>query len=148
MGEIAAVFGLNWKLLLIQSVNFGLLLLVLWKFLYIPLVGMMDKRQKAIEKSVVDAESAEKKLSDIKEEESSILKSATIDGEKIVEKARTNAKSKEAELMAEANTKRERVISDAGLKAEEIKKRAHEESKQEIARVAILAAEKVLREKV
>ena len=147
MGEIAAVFGINWKLLLIQGVNFGLLLLVLWKFLYTPLVRMMGERQAAIEKGVKDAEKAEQKLSEIKEEEDSIIKTATIEGEKIVDKARNEAKSRESELLAEANAKSERVMSDAALKAEEIKKKAHAESKEEIARVAILAAEKVLRER-
>ena len=147
MGEIAAVFGINWKLLLIQGVNFGLLLLILWKVLYIPLVRIMGERQAAIEKGVKDAEKAEQKLSDIKEEEDSIVKKATLKGEKIVDKARVQAKTKEEEMLKEANAKSERVIGDAGLKAEEIKKQAHEESKNEIARMAVLAAEKVLREK-
>ena len=147
MGEIAAVFGINWKLLLIQSVNFGVLLLILWRYLYTPLVKMMAKRQTAIEQGVKDAEAADTKLTEIKENEGTILKTATVEGEKIVEKARGRAKEKEAELMVEANSKSERVIGDASLKAEEIKKKAHEESKEEIARVAILAAEKVLRDK-
>ena len=147
MGEIAAVFGINWKLLLIQSVNFGVLLLILWRYLYTPLVKMMAKRQTAIEQGVKDAEAADTKLTEIKENEGTNLKTATVEGEKIVEKARGRAKEKEAELMSEANLKSERVIGDAGLKAEEIKKKAHEESKEEIARVAILAAEKVLRDK-
>ena len=147
MGEIAAVFGINGKLLLIQSVNFGLLLLILWKFLYTPLVKVMAERQAAIEKGVKDAEKAEKKLEDIKEEEISILKSATNKGEKIVQKAVDQAKSKELELIHDANQKSERVLADAGLKAEEIKRVAHEESKAEVAQVAILAAEKILREK-
>ena len=145
MGEIAAVFGINWKLLLIQSVNYGVLLLILWKYLYTPVVKMMAERQAAIEQGVKDAEDAEKKLSEIKDDESTILKTATIEGEKIVEKARNRAKDKEIELMGEANLKSDRAISDANLKAEEIKKQAHEESKEEIARVAVLAAEKVLR---
>ena len=147
MGEIAAVFGINWKLLIIQAVNFGLLLLILWKFLYIPLVRMMAERQAAIEKGVKDAEKAEQKLADIKDEEDSIIKTATIEGEKIVDKAKTEAKNKEVDLLREANAKSERVVSDASQKAEEIKKKAHEESKEEIARLAVLAAEKVLKEK-
>jgi F-type H+-transporting ATPase subunit b len=147
MGEIGAVFGINGKLLLIQSVNFGLLLLILWKFLYLPLVKVMGERQSMIEKGVKDAEKAEVKLSEIKEEETSILSSATAEGEKMVHKAIEQGKLREADLVMEANRKSERVIKDASLKAEEIKRIAHEESKAEVARVAVLAAEKILREK-
>lgn len=146
MGEIAAVFGINWKLLLIQSINFGLLLLILWKFLYKPLVRMIAKRQETIEQGVKDAEKAEINLLEVNEQKDSILQGATDEGEKIVGKAVETAKQKETELLKEANSKSERVIADAALKAEEIKKVAHEESKAEIAKIAVLAAEKVIRE--
>ena len=46
------------KSLLIQAVNFGLLLLVLIKLLYRPLLGMMDERTRAIKKALEEAEAA------------------------------------------------------------------------------------------
>jgi len=147
MEEIVRVFGINWKLLLIQGVNFGLLLLILWRFLYRPLIQMISKRQEVISKGVEDANKAEERLDEINEEKESIITSATSEGEEIVQKAVESAKKRETELLKEANAKGERVISDAGLKAEEIKRLALEESKGEIARIAVLSAEKVIREK-
>ena len=112
-----------------------------------PLTKMMGERQSVIEKSVKDAEEIEERLGEVKEEKDSILKTATIEGEKIVDKAREEARNQEAKIVNEANQKSDRIIDDASLKGEEIKRKAYEESKEEIARVAILAAEKVLREK-
>lgn len=147
MEEIVKVFGINWKLLLIQGVNFGVLLLILWRLLYRPLISIISKRQEAIKKGVEDANKAEEKLNEINEEKESIITSATLEGEEIVQKATEAAKVREAELLKEANLKGERVLSEADLKAEELKRLALEESRGEIARIAVLGAEKVLRQR-
>lgn len=145
MSEIIGVFGINGKLLVIQAVNFGILLLVLWHFLYKPVIKMLNERQGVIEQGVKDAEEAGNKLQAVADEKASMLTAATKDGDTIVEKAVEQARVKEGELIKEAQLKSERVISEAGEKAEEIKKQAFEESKREIARTAILTAEKILK---
>ena len=43
MGQVLAAFGIDWRLLLINSINFGLLLLALWYFLYGPLMKMLEE---------------------------------------------------------------------------------------------------------
>lgn len=144
MEEIIGVFGINWKLLLIQSVNFGLLLLILWRFLYRPLARIVDERQKIIETGVRDAETAAKTLSSVKDKSDTIIIKATSKGEVIVAKATAEAKVRESKLLAEANTRSESVIEEAKQKAQEIKRKALSDSESEIARLAILSAEKVL----
>ena len=56
MEAIIEVFGLDTKLLFIQAVNFALLLIILWWFLYRPLARIVGERQQVIEKGVKDAE--------------------------------------------------------------------------------------------
>ncbi len=46
------------KTLLIQALNFGLLLAVLWRFLYRPLLAKMNERTEAIRKSLDEAQAA------------------------------------------------------------------------------------------
>lgn len=147
MEAIIEVFGIDWRLLLIQAFNFGLLLLILWWFLYRPLARIVGERQQVIEKGVKDAEKAQTRLSEVADEADGIRKEATLEGEKIVATATTEAKTREAKLMSEANAKAETTIEDAHLKAEEIKRKALADSEAEIARIAVLGAEKVLREK-
>ena len=47
--------------------------------------------------------------------------------------------------MAGANTKAEGIVKDAEAKGEDIKTQAKKDSEAEIAKLAVLAAEKVLR---
>ncbi len=147
MEEIVKVFGIKWELVLIQAVNFGLLLLILWWFLYRPLVSIISKRQQVIEQGVANAKKAESRVKEIEEEKDSIILNATTEGGLIIDKAKESASVKESEIISEANDKSSRILESANAKSEEIKKRALEESKGEITRMAVLAAEKILREK-
>ncbi len=147
MNEILGVFGINWKLLLVQAFNFGVLLLALWYFLYRPVIVMLENRRQTIEKGVKDAERAEERLTEIDSERDEIITKATTEGSKIVGDAKVRGDEKASEIVGEANTRADSILSDAAARAQEAKERALRESKDEIASVAILAAEKVLRSK-
>lgn len=147
MEQVATVFGLDWRLLIIQAVNFGLLLVIMWRFLYRPLARIMDERQKVIEKGVHDSEKAEQRLKEIEAERTGVLKKAATESDSIIEQATKHAKEKESEIVTDARTHGDHIVRDAEQKAEEIRKQAYEESKADIARIAVLSAEKILRER-
>jgi len=147
MSELFAAFGLNWKLLLTQAFNFGLLLIVLTYFLYKPVLKMIDERRAKIEKGVEDAEAAAKKLEAAKTEGQKIVGEASREGEGIVASARTRAEERAAEIVRNAESQAQGTLSDAKSRAEEAKRQALKESEREIARAAMLAAEKILKEK-
>lgn len=147
MGEIIDTFGVDWRLLVIQAINFGLLLLILWYFLYSPVTNMLDKRRNVIEKGVKDAKSAEVKLAEIKEDEDKIIDKATKKASKLVEEGKQRAIIHEAELMQQAEKRSANVVKEARQKAKEAKRQALEESRGEIARLAILGAEKILKKR-
>jgi len=56
MSELFSAFGVNWKLLLIQAVNFGLLLAALTYFLYKPILKIIDERREKVAEGVRTAE--------------------------------------------------------------------------------------------
>lgn len=147
MGELFAAFGLNWKLLLTQAFNFGLLLVVLTYFLYKPVLKMIDERRETISKGVQDAEVAAKKLEAAKSEGAKIVGEASREGEGIVASARTRADEKAAEILKNAEAQAQNALSDAKARAEEAKRQALKESEKEITRAAMLAAEKILKER-
>src|SRR3989344_5833992 len=62
MSQVLSVFGIDWRLLLINAVNFGLVLLALWYFLYAPVLKMLEERRKKVSDGVRDAESAKREL--------------------------------------------------------------------------------------
>ena len=147
MEEILGTFGINWKLLLIQAINFGILLLILHRVLYRPLVRMMNERQAVLEKGVKDAEDAETKLSEIEEEKQEIITDANKEAERIVASSHAYGKSLSDEAKRDAEAQKERILKDAEAKAAELSRQAIKESEREISEMIVLGAEKVLREK-
>ncbi len=145
MQEILTTFGIDWRLIVIQIFNFALLLALLWYFLYKPVLSMLDARKAKIEQGVRDAEAAGENLARAEEEKAAILKAAHGSAEEVLVRAKDAATEKGAGVLAEAAQKSERVLAEAALKAREIEERARKESEDEIAKMAILAAEKILK---
>ena len=146
MEALFSAFGIEWKLLLAQGVNFLMLLVGLTYFLYKPVLKMMKDRQDFIAKGVKEAEGAMQARVSIDAERSGIIGKAEVDASGIVARAEEEGKSKRAEIIDTAKTRSEAMIVEARLQAEELARQALEQSKKEIARVAILAAEHILRE--
>ncbi len=145
MSEFAAAFGLDWKLLIIQAINFGALLAILSYFLYKPLMKMIDERQAKIAEGVRMAESASTRLAEAKAEGDQLIGTASREAEGLVAAARGRADEKGVEILKQAEERAQRVLKEAQAHAEEAKRQAMQESSKDIARAAMLAAEKILR---
>src|SRR3989338_4175917 len=147
MQELFATFGVNWKLLLIQALNFGALLAILTYFLYKPILRIIDERREKIAEGVRTAEAASRRLEEAKTEGEQLVGGAAREAERIIATARTRADERASEIVKGAETRAASTLSDAAERAEEAKRQALKESEREIARAAMLAAEKILREK-
>ncbi len=147
MQEILEVFGIDWKVLLVQVVNFLLLLIILRLVLYKPLIAFLEKRRTQIIEGVAQAERAEALLKDAGTKKASIITEATVEAEGIITAARDRAREKEMALMKEAEEKSARLLREATAIAEEEKRKTIRESEAEMARLIVLGAEKALRER-
>lgn len=147
MEEMLSTFGIDARLIVIQIINFGILLVVLWYFLYTPVLKILNDRQTKIEKGVRDAEESERRLAEAEGEKTSILGTAHKEAEHIVLRAKTAAEEKGGEIVTTAEAKGEKVLADAAIRAEEMKKQALKEHEAEVAKLSVLAAERVLRER-
>ncbi|MEK7098653.1 MAG: F0F1 ATP synthase subunit B [Patescibacteria group bacterium] len=147
MSELFAAFGLDVKLLLIQALNFAILLFVLWKFLYTPVLKMIDERRGKIAEGVQKAEAADRKLADADTEGKGIVASASKDAEGLVASARNRADEQASEIMKRSQERADQLLADAQARAEEAKRQALAAGEKEIARAAMLAAEKILEKK-
>ncbi len=147
MQEIIIAFGIDWRLIVIQIFNFTILLVALWYFLYTPILAMLQKRQQVIEKGLADASQAEQNLRHAEEEKSVIVKTAHEEASLVAVRAKAYADEKTATLLREAEEKSQRTLEDAKKACEELQKRMYKESEAEIAKTALLAAEKILKER-
>lgn len=148
MNELFAAFGVNWKLLLIQAVNFGLLLAALSYFLYKPILRIIDQRREKVAEGVRLAQSASQTLADAKEEGEQLVGEAAKKAEALAASSRASAEQKGAGIVRDAQARAEQMLAEAQARAEEVKRQTIAGSEREIARAAMLAAEKILKEKV
>ena len=144
MQHFFEAFGVDWSLLIAQVVNFTVVLVALWYFLYKPVMAVIAKRQELVAKSVRDAAQVEELFARAGGEAESRVQAADAEAEKIIVLARESAASTQAELLKDAEARAARIAEDAHARAAESIERARRESEQDIARLAILAAEKVL----
>ncbi|MDO8481562.1 MAG: F0F1 ATP synthase subunit B [bacterium] len=145
MEPLLSVFGVNWKLLLAQGINFALLLAVLSYFLYKPVLRIIDERREKVAEGVRTAEEASMRLLEAQKKSDTIVGDASREAETLVKTARSRADERGAEIVKTAEAQALSILSDASLRAEEAKRLAIKESEKEIARAAMLAAEKILK---
>lgn len=147
MEQIIEAFGIDWRLIAIQMFNFAILMGILWYFLYTPILKILKEREDKIAKGVREAEEASVKLQEADREKKQVLTEAQIQAEDIALRAKSHAIEKSVEILEAAEIRAHTIVADAEAKGEGIKVAAHKASEAEIAKVAILAAEKILREK-
>lgn len=81
---LLGTFGINGKLFLAQLINFGILLFVMNRWVYKPLLKVMDDRKKKIEDGLKFAKDAEVKLAEARIHEDDILAKANNEAKSIV----------------------------------------------------------------
>ena len=147
MSALFSAFGVDWHLLLIQAVNFGLLLVALTYFLYRPILRIIDERREKVAEGVRLAAQAGKKLEDATAQGEEMVADAAKEAEGLVATARTRASEMTAETTKAAEAKASAILKEAQVRAEEARRLAMQEGAKDIARAAMLAAEKILKEK-
>lgn len=145
--DALAQLGIDWKLLLAQVVNFGILLFILKRYAYQPMLRLMDERSARIEQGLKDAEAAEKRLRSVEEEEKKILAGARQQAKELLVETDKAAKERDALKLSETEARVKKLFSDAETKLEDDRTRMIEDAKRELSETVMLAVEKLLKEK-
>jgi len=148
MEELIKTFHIDIKLMLAQVVNFVIVLFVLYKFAYGPILKTLNDRTKKIEKGLKDAETAQKKVEEIVVKEKEVINEAKKEAQKIILEAEARGKKSQDEMVAEAKIKIDRTLEEAKNKIESEKAKMIQDVKAEISNVVVMAAEKILGEKL
>jgi F-type H+-transporting ATPase subunit b len=148
MEQLISAFGIDVKLIVIQIINFVALMALLSYFLYKPVLKLLNDREEKIKQGILDAEEAQKANASAQAQKQEVLAQAQKDAQDIDARAKAFGKEKEEELLLSAQKKADDVLKVAEQKSVLLKEQALKESEAEIAKLAILAAQKVLAEKV
>lgn len=101
---------IRWYQLLFQIVNFGILVFVLNKFLYKPIITIINQRNKKIEDSIRAAEATLKEKSKIEEIKKKVIEESEKEAVKIVEAAKKEAAKSGHEIIDSAKKEAEQEV--------------------------------------
>ncbi len=146
--ELIESLGLDYKILIAQLINFAVLVFILYKFGYKPMLKFLEDRRKKIEEGVINAEKAQAKLEELSEKEKQIIKEAKKEALVIVENAKNQAEEKRKELIAKAKQEIAVIINEEKTKIKQEKVELVNEVKKDISELVIIALEKIIDKKV
>ncbi|MDE0243424.1 MAG: ATP synthase F0 subunit B [Candidatus Kaiserbacteria bacterium] len=147
MEEILTVFGIEWHYITIQIVNFSIVLILLRLFLYRPVLSLLEKRKKQIDKSLLVIDEAQHAKQETETMREQVMKEAYGQSEDIVRKAKETSQAQRNTLMEEAERERRDLATKQRSALMQEKKAMLADVDREAAKIAVLAAEKILREK-
>ena len=129
-------------------VIFLLVLLILKKYAWKPLLDFLDQREKEISDSLAMAESAKADLEKVKEESEKILNEAKNQGKSIVSDSKQKAEDSANKILNDAQAKSDEFVLDAKKKIDVEKKKAIKEIKEEVVGLSLDLASQVLQRNV
>jgi F-type H+-transporting ATPase subunit b len=131
--------------LIIQLFNFLLLLWLLHRFLYKPLLAKMQERTGAIQKSLEEAQVARAQAAKQQEENAERLRAAHAEAEAIRARALKEAAEEQRKLVEAARAESQRMVESAKAQLETETRRAREDLRREVADLAVAVAERLVR---
>ena len=144
MGEFEALLGVNPWTALFALANFLFLFFMLRKFLFNPVMKMIDDRQKEIDDLYKDAEDAKKDAQAKQQEFDRKLSAAQQTSEQLVREAVARGQSREEEILRQANAQASAMMDKAADDIAREKKKAVNDAKDEISVIALSIAGKVV----
>ncbi|MEK7172442.1 MAG: F0F1 ATP synthase subunit B [Patescibacteria group bacterium] len=148
MLDILSSFHIDWKILIAQLVNFTVVVFVLWFFALKPLAKKMQDRTVRIEDGLRQAEEVSQQLQKGEKERQEAFVAAKKEAQAIMQQAKEAAEKERAVLAEKATVQAQQILEQAKEQINQEQKKAKEELKSEISGLVILAAEKILREKL
>jgi F-type H+-transporting ATPase subunit b len=144
MGESGNVLQIEPAVLFLQVVAFVILFLVLRKYLFVPVLGVMEQREKEVVEALDAGERARDTLSRIEEERTRVLAEARDEGREAIQNS-----------VREGEQARERILREAREEAHSVRQRARESAalereeallalRHQVVELALLAADQAV----
>jgi len=133
------------KSLIVQGINFLILLLILQRLLYRPFLAKMEERTQAIQKSLDEAQAARAEAARQHEENETRLRAAHAEAAAIRAQALKEAAEEQKRLVDAARAESQRLVETAKAQLDADVRRAREELRRDVAELATAVAEKLVR---
>jgi len=125
-------------------VTFLVLLALLAKFAWTPLLAALETRQNAIRKSLDDAQQAKVELERLHAESGLIIQKARVDADAIVSQSRADGERLREEIRAKARTEADHIVKNAERQIQLETSRALEQIRREAVDLSVMIASKII----
>jgi len=141
-------FAVERPLIILTWITFLILAFILQKFVWKPVLTLLENRENSIKKALAEADRAKKFLEEAEEKKQKTIKEAETMRIEIVESAKKDAVITAEMIRKEAENTAAKILSDADRQIKAIVEKTRNELKIETGILAIEIAEKFLREKM
>ncbi len=142
--SVLGALGVNWKLFIAQLVNFSVVVFVMWKWVYTPLLKIIDARTSKIDKGLRDSEAAAAAKAGAEQAAEEAIVTARREAQRMLEESQKQSDTQRAEMKSKTQAELATLIQQGkdALAAE--KEKMVRDARVEIAELAVEAAKKAL----
>ncbi len=137
MKETLDHLGIDWRELLAQTINFGIILFVLSKWAYGPVLAMLQQRRERIAEGMNNAEKIKAELARTEVMQREVLDKANAQANKLIEEARAAAARVQETETQKAIAAAEQIMIKARESAELERQRMLAEVKREVVTLVV-----------
>ena len=131
-----------------QTVVFLILLFLMAKFAWKPILNSVRNREQSINDALASAENARKEMQNLKSDNEQLMKEARAERDAILREARELKEKVIADASEEAKVKADKIVADAMKSIEIEKQSAMAELKNQVAELSVEIAEKIVRKEL
>ncbi len=131
-----------------QIILFVLLLILLKKYAWKPILDALNDREEGIKTALDEADKARQEMADLKSSNEKILKEARAERDSLLKDARVIKDKMISEAKEEASSQANQIIEQAKVTIHNEKQAAITELKNQVAELSIGIAEKVIKEEL
>ena len=129
--------GIQWKILLTQTVSFSIVFFVLWRFAYKPIFSMLQMRRDKIAEALANAEKVKGDVARTEAERLKILGQAGAQADKMIDEARQAAARVREQETQKAIAAAEQIVSKAREAAAQERAQMLADLKREVGRLVV-----------
>jgi F-type H+-transporting ATPase subunit b len=129
--------GLNWEILLVQTISFSIVFFVLWKYAYGPIFAMLQARREKIAEALANAEKIKGDVARTEAERQKILTDAGEQANKLIEDARQAAARVREQETQKAIASAEQIVTKAREAATQERAQMLAQLKREVGRLVV-----------
>ncbi|MCF4100673.1 F0F1 ATP synthase subunit B [Gillisia sp. M10.2A] len=131
-----------------QTIVFLVLIFLMAKFAWKPILGAVKNREDSINDALASAENARKEMQNLQADNDKLLKQARAERDAILKEARELKEKVVSEATGEAQEKADKIVAQAQAIIQNEKNAAMADIKNQVAALSIQIAEKVVREEL